>query len=88
MQELTPDWIKGRVLALQIVLYSACSIPMILFVGMLSDLIGIDRVLYVMAACELVFGIWTIYYERKHRGEPLSEEDGEAILEVPRSGKG
>ena len=66
MQELSPDWIKGRVLALQIVLYSACSIPIILFVGVLSDLIGVDRVLYVMATCELAFGIWNIYYKHKH----------------------
>src|SRR5437588_6950223 len=31
IQELTPDWIKGRVLALQLVLYNACAIPIILF---------------------------------------------------------
>jgi MFS family permease len=74
MQELSPDWIKGRVLALQIVLYSACSIPIILFVGVLSDLIGIDRVLYVMAACELAFGIWNIYYKRKHPDQSMPEE--------------
>jgi len=77
MQELSPDWIKGRVLALQIVLYSACSIPIILFVGVLSDLIGIDRVLYVMAACELTFGVWNIYYKRKHPDQalPLPKEE-------------
>ena len=77
MQELSPDWIKGRVLALQIVLYSTCSIPIILFVGMLSDLIGIDHVLYVMAACELAFGIWNIYYKRKHPDQPSPKENGE-----------
>ncbi len=76
MQELSPDWIKGRVLALQIVLYSTCSIPIILFVGMLSDLIGIDRVLYVMAAGELVFGVWNIYYKRKHPDQPSPQKNG------------
>jgi hypothetical protein len=78
MQELSPDWIKGRVLALQIVLYSACSIPIILFLGILSDLIGIDRVLYLMAASELVFGIWNIYYKRRHPDQILSKEDTES----------
>ncbi len=66
IQELTPDWIKGRVLALQLMLYNACSIPIILFVGAVSDLFGIDRVLYLMSICELSFGFWSIYYERKH----------------------
>jgi MFS family permease len=66
MQELTPEWIKGRVLALQLVLYNACAIPIILFIGALSDTLGISRVLYIMAACNLAFGIWGVYYERKH----------------------
>ncbi len=66
MQEMTPEWIKGRVLALQLVLYNACSIPIILSIGALSDLFGIDRVLYLLSACELAFGVWSIYYEYKH----------------------
>ena len=73
MQELTPEWIKGRVLALQLVLYNACSIPIILFIGALSDTLGIDRVLYIMAVCNLAFGIWGIYYERKHPAIETSE---------------
>ncbi|GCF07655.1 MFS transporter [Dictyobacter arantiisoli] len=66
MQELTPDWIKGRVLALQIVLYNTCSIPIILFIGALSDILHIDRVLYIMSISILAFGIWSVYYERKN----------------------
>lgn len=66
IQELTPDWIKGRVLALQLMLYNACSIPVILFIGVVADLFGVDRVLYLMSACEIAFGLWGIYYERKH----------------------
>jgi Na+/melibiose symporter-like transporter len=73
MQELTPEWIKGRVLALQLVLYNACSIPIILSIGALSDTLGIDRVLYIMAVCNLAFGIWGIYYERKHPSEEMTE---------------
>ena len=87
MQELSPNWIKGRVLALQIVLYSTCSIPIILFIGMLSDLIGIDRVLYVMAACELAFGIWNIYYKRKHPDQSPLEEDKKPEFALSKSGK-
>ena len=75
IQELTPDWIKGRVLALQLMLYNACSIPIILFIGAVSDLFGIDRVLYLMSICELSFGFWGVYYEHKHP-QILSVIDG------------
>lgn len=80
IQEMTPDWIKGRVLALQLVLYNACSIPIILFIGAFSDIFGISRVLYMLAACEFAFGAWSAYYERKHPphyqsvSEPADEE--------------
>ncbi len=66
MQALTPNWIKGRVLALQLVLYNACSIPIILFIGAFSDLFGIEHVLYILAFLEAIFGIWGIHYEHKH----------------------
>src|SRR5262249_53696568 len=63
MQELSPDWIKGRVLSLQLVLYNALSIPIILFIGGLSDLYGIRHVLYLLAVGEIAFGIWGVYYK-------------------------
>jgi MFS family permease len=79
MQELSPEWIKGRVLSLQLVLYNACSIPIILSIGGLSDLYGISRVLYLLAAGEIAFGLWGIYYERKHPPEPISGKDLKTI---------
>ena len=66
MQEQAPDWIKGRVIALQLMLYNAFAIPIILFIGGFADLFGLDHVLYLMSVCELAFGIWGLYYERKH----------------------
>ncbi len=69
MQELSPDWIKGRVIALQLMLYNACAIPIILGIGVFSDLAGIDKVLYLVSICSLGFGIWGVYYERKHPRE-------------------
>src|SRR5205823_10210060 len=66
VQEYTPDWIKGRVLALQLVLYNFFSIPVILFIGALADLFGLERVIYILAASVLTFGAWGIYYERRH----------------------
>ncbi len=66
IQQQTPDWIKGRVLALQLMLYNAFAIPVILFIGAFADIFGLDRVLYLMAVCIIIFGLWGIYYERKH----------------------
>ncbi len=85
IQELTPDWIKGRVLALQLMLYNACAIPIILFIGAIADLFGLDRVLYLLAVCELAFGLWGVYYARKHpRVIPAPQEEVEELLNEPR----
>jgi MFS family permease len=77
VQELTPEWIKGRVLALQLVLYNACAIPIILFIGVFADIFGLDRVLYLMSVCEVAFGAWGIYYHRKHKQQISGEEEAE-----------
>jgi MFS family permease len=78
MQELSPDWIKGRVLALQLAFYNACSIPIILFIGAIGDVFGIDRVLYVLSVCTLAFGFWGLYYERNKLPKPF---DNTPVLE-------
>ncbi len=68
IQEQTPEWIKGRVLALQLVLYNACSIPIILGIGGFADKFGIKNVIYLVAISIVSFGLWGHYYERKpHR---------------------
>ena len=78
MQEQSPDWIKGRVLALQLMLYNAATIPIILFIGGFADIFGIDRVLYLMSVCSLAFGLWSRFYERKHKREiTIAEEHGD-----------
>ncbi len=82
MQEQSPDWIKGRVLALQLMLYNAFAIPVILFIGAFSDIAGIDKVLYLMAVCSLGFGFWGMYYERKHPREMTANEKAETQEEV------
>jgi MFS family permease len=87
MQEQTPDWIKGRVFALQLMLYNAFAIPIILFIGGVADLFGLDHVLYLLSICEIAFGAWGLYYERKHSikhaNEPLDEKkDGEKVAEA------
>ncbi|HXZ05487.1 MAG TPA: MFS transporter [Ktedonobacteraceae bacterium] len=67
IQESTPEWIKGRVLALQLMLYNAISIPILLFIGGLADTLGIDKVIYLVSVSILGFGFWGRFYERRHR---------------------
>ncbi|HEY6285945.1 MAG TPA: MFS transporter [Ktedonobacteraceae bacterium] len=69
IQEYTPEWIKGRVLALQLMLYNAFSIPILLFIGALADAFGIDKVIYLVSVTIVGFGLWGRFYERKHRGQ-------------------
>jgi MFS family permease len=80
IQEQTPEWIKGRVLALQLMLFNAFSIPVIFGIGGVADKFGIDKVLYLLALCIVGFGLWGKYYERKpHRWSgyqtPAGEDD-------------
>jgi MFS family permease len=67
IQEYTPERLKGRVLALQLMLYNALSIPVILFIGAIADTLGLPTVIYLVAACIVAFGLWGKYFESKHR---------------------
>ena len=85
IQEYTPEWIKGRVLALQLMLYNAFSIPILLFIGGLADAFGIDKVIYLVSVIIICFGLWGRFYERKHRGQsPKSDlQEEKAKLSEP-----
>jgi len=69
IQESTPEWIKGRVLALQLMLYNAFSIPILLFIGGIADAFGIDKVIYLVSVIILGFGFWGRFYDHRHRGQ-------------------
>jgi MFS family permease len=75
MQERTPDWIKGRVLALQLALFNGASIPFILLIGWVSDRFQISVALYFLAICIAAFTFWGAFYERKPRPHTHGEED-------------
>lgn len=82
VQEQTPDWIKGRVLALQLMLYNAGSIPVILFIGAIADLFGMNNVLYLMTISVIIFGLWGLYYERQHRQAFIVYKKSEINIEI------
>jgi MFS family permease len=87
VQEETPEWIKGRVLALQLMLYNAGTIPVILLAGAAADLLGIDRVIYLLSLAILLFAAWGCYYERRHPPQSYErveeEEDYESEKPEP-----
>lgn len=74
MQEQTPEWIKGRVLALQLVIYNACSIPIVLLIGGITDRFQLPTVLYFLAISVALFGVWGLFYERKPHPRARREE--------------
>jgi hypothetical protein len=67
MQGHTPSWIKGRVLALQLVIYNGSAIPFILLIGELIHIFTLSTVLYIVAIATAIFGFWGLYYERKQK---------------------
>jgi hypothetical protein len=68
MQELAPDWIKGRVLALQTVLLNAVTVPAVFGVGLAADhLGGLSAALDVLAVAVLTGGSATLIYARRAR---------------------
>jgi MFS family permease len=72
MQELSPDWIKGRVLALQMMLFNAVTVPAVFGVGLAADYLGgLAPALNVLAVIVLVSGTATILYSRRARRRPL-----------------
>lgn len=83
MQEQSPDWIKGRVLALQLMLYNFCSIPVILFIGAFADLFGLDRVIYLLAIAIAAFGAWGLYFERTSPPHIPLEDETLDTQEIP-----
>jgi MFS family permease len=89
IQESTPEWIKGRVLALQLMLYNAFSIPILLFIGGFADAFGIDKVIYLVSAIIICFGLWGRFYERKHKGQDTRGDvlEEKAKLSEPESVK-
>ena len=59
VQEHSPDAMRGRVLAFYQVLFNGGAIPVMLFMGALTDLLGIVQVIYLIVASCLVAALFT-----------------------------
>jgi Na+/melibiose symporter and related transporters len=86
MQEQTPEWIKGRILALQLALFNAASIPVLLLIGAMADRFQLPPMLYFLAIWVAGFAIWGAYYERKphpreHEAKEMDELENELVAD-------
>ena len=62
MQERSPDWIKGRVLAVQGMLLNAATVPFVPFLGVIADRIGVLPMLDILAALIAVTGLTSVFF--------------------------
>ncbi|HEX6480853.1 MAG TPA: MFS transporter [Ktedonobacteraceae bacterium] len=62
MQEDAPAEERGRVFSFQSMLYNAGSIPVLLFAGAIADILGVETVIFLLAAAVLGFHWWAARY--------------------------
>src|SRR5207237_5527102 len=65
MQEQAPEEERGRVFSFQSMLYNAGSIPVLLFLGVIADTLGIEAVMFLLAAAVLVFSWWVARFSSR-----------------------
>jgi MFS family permease len=71
MQELSPDWIKGRVLALQGMLFNAATVPVLFLIGLTADYFQLPPAMDLLALLIFAAGFGTLLYGRQARRRPL-----------------
>jgi MFS family permease len=62
MQARSPDWIKGRVLALQSMLQNGLNVLVLPLIGITADILGIPVALDLLAVAILITGLATVYF--------------------------
>lgn len=65
MQEQAPEEERGRMFSFQSMLFNAGSIPVLLFAGVIGDTLGIETVMYILAAAILAFSWWAARYSHR-----------------------
>jgi MFS family permease len=65
MQEQAPEQERGRVFSFQSMFYNAGSLPVLLFAGVIGDTLGVETVMYLLAAAMLAFTWWAARYRQR-----------------------
>ncbi len=77
IQERTPDEMRGRVLTLYQALFNGGAIPVMLFMGALTDLLGIRIVIYLIAAFSFCAAVLTALRALKRRDDDSGDSPGQ-----------
>jgi MFS family permease len=72
MQEHAPDWIKGRILALQGMLLNAATVPSVIAIGLLADFFDLTTAMDVLAVVIVLAGLGSVY--RSLRADPRAHD--------------
>jgi len=79
MQEQAPEEGRARVISLQFMLYSAGTIPVLLFAGVTAQLLGFGQIVLIISVSILLFCLWGGYYLRRGQlEEEITKEAREA----------
>ncbi len=81
MQEHAPESGRARVLSLQFMIYSAGTIPVLLFAGAFTELIGFIPLIFLVSATLLLFCWWGVNYVKK--GDKQKEGFEQDIAATP-----
>ncbi|GAC1344784.1 MAG: MFS transporter [Ktedonobacteraceae bacterium] len=65
MQEHSPEEVRGRVFALQFMMYNTGSIPILLFAGFFAQFIGFNWLIFLISASILLFCWWGTWYVKR-----------------------
>jgi MFS family permease len=74
MQERSPDWIKGRVLAVQGMLLNGITVPFVPLMGIVADRLGILPAMDILAICIVVTGLSTVVFARRAGHVPIAPD--------------
>lgn len=76
MQERSPDWIKGRVLALQGMVFNAATVPAVFLIGLVADYWGLPLALNALALSVALIGLLTVLYATSRRAMVVTTRPG------------
>jgi hypothetical protein len=66
LQDRAPDWIKGRVLAVQAMILNGVTIPFVLIIGRVADGFGLSSAVLVLAGIIASAGLLSVYLGSRH----------------------
>jgi MFS family permease len=76
VQERSPDWVKGRVLAVQIMLLNAITVVFVPVIGWIADHLGLATALLVVAGIVGAAGLLTVYLGARTGSANVDLADG------------